>query len=297
MRPRRGRYLTAVRYLLIEHARNRLAIVLLIAFVPIWYLLVSSIIPSDPVDFRFRVTGNFIRVDGRELSLLTTGLNALTLIVGFVIFTSTRRGMRFDHRLVLSGYPQWIVIGAKVTSLAVVASLVSLYTSGVLLFFWRPQSLPFVIVSYAGAALAYGSLGLFLGVLLRGELEGFFLVIMVSLIDTFIQNPIGNPAANKDFVQLLPTYASTQLYVTGGFSDLVPLRSLPLCSPGQSPSPSADCSYSGSAPASRGRREPARHQVLSPACLRNPQPRRRKQGQVDPAACDDQVDGALAAIR
>lgn len=228
VRPRRGRYLTAVRYLLIEHARNRLAIVLLIAFVPIWYLLVSSIIPSDPVDFRFRVTGNFIRVDGRELSLLTTGLNALTLIVGFVIFTSTRRGMRFDHRLVLSGYPQWIVIGAKVTSLAVVASLVSLYTSGVLLFFWRPQSVPLVIVSYAGAALAYGSLGLFLGVLLRGELEGFFLVIMVSLIDTFIQNPIGNPAANKDFVRLLPTYASTQLYVTGGFSDLVPLRFIAL---------------------------------------------------------------------
>ena len=79
-----------------------------------------------------------------------------------------------------------------------------------------------MVVSYAAAALAYGSLGLFLGVLLRGELEGFFLVIMVSLIDTFIQNPIGNPAANKDFVQALPTYASTQLYVAGGFSDLVP---------------------------------------------------------------------------
>ena len=228
MRSPGGRYLTAVRYLLIEQARNRLAIVLLIAFVPIWYLLVSSIIPGDSVDFRFRVTGNFIRVDGRELSLLTTGLNALTLIVGFVIFTSTRRGMRFDHRLVLSGYPQWIVVLAKVTSLAVVAILVSLYTSGILLLFWKPQSLVLVAVSYAGAALAYGSLGLFLGVLLRGELEGFFLVIMVSLIDTFIQNPIGNPAANKDFVELLPTFASTQLYVTGGFSDLVPWRFIAL---------------------------------------------------------------------
>ncbi len=227
MKPRRSRYLTAARYLLIEHARNRLAIVLLVAFVPIWYLLVSSLVPGSPVDFRFRVTGHFIRVDGRELSLLTTGLNALTLIVGFVIFTSTRRGMRFDHRLVLSGYPQVIVILAKVTSLAVVAILVSLYTSIVLLFFWRPQSFPLVVVSYAGAALAYGSLGLFLGVLLRGELEGFFL-IMVSLIDTFIQNPIGNPAANKDFVEALPTYASTQLYVAGGFSDLVPRQFIAL---------------------------------------------------------------------
>jgi len=222
VKPRHGRYRTAVRYLLIEHGRNRLAIVLLIAFVPIWYLLISSVIPSGSVDFRFRVTGHFIHVDGRQLSLLTAGLNALTLIVGFVIFTSTRRGMRFDHRLVLSGYPQWIVIAAKVTSVTVVALAVAVYTSVILLIFWGPQSVPLVVVSYAAAALAYGSLGLFLGVLLRGELEGFFLVIMVSLIDTFIQNPIGNPAANKDFVQALPTYASTQLYVAGGFSDLVP---------------------------------------------------------------------------
>jgi ABC-2 type transport system permease protein len=224
VRRRPSRYLTAAHYLLIEQARNRLAIVLLIAFVPLWYFLVWSIVPSGPVDFRFRLTEHFIRVDGRELSLLTTGLNALTLIVGFIIFTATRRGMRFDHRLVLSGYPQWVVIAAKLTSLAVVALVVSLYTSGILLIFWQPQSLPIVVVSYAGAALAYGSLGLFLGVLLRGELEGFFLVIMVSLIDTFIQNPIGNPAANRDFVEALPTYAATQLYVAGGFGDLVPWR-------------------------------------------------------------------------
>ena len=68
----------------------------------------------------------------------------------------------------------------------------------------------------------HGSLGILLGVLVRGELEGFFVIIMVSLIDTGIQNPIGNPAANKDFVMGFPAFAPTQLAVAGGFTHVLP---------------------------------------------------------------------------
>ncbi len=215
-----------MRYLLIEQSHNRLALILLIVFVPFWYYLVNAIAPSGPADFRFRVIGQFIKVDGLELSLLTAGLNAITLVAGFVIFTSTRRAMRFDHRLILSGYPQPILIIAKLTTVVVVAVIVSLYATGVLLIFWQPRSAPLVFLSFACATLAYGALGLFLGVLLRSDLEGFFVIIMTSLIDTFIQNPIGNPAANKDFVELFPSFGPTQLYVAGGFTQLIPWRYL-----------------------------------------------------------------------
>lgn len=222
------RYLTATRYALHEQARNRMAFILLIAFVPIWYYIVGLFTVIDaPIDFKFRVTGAFLHVDSHNLTLLTAGLNAITLIVGFMLFTSTRKNTQFDHRLVLNGYPQPLLILAKLTSLLVVAATVSLYASGLLVAFWQPISLPLVWLGFFCAALCYGGLGLLLGVLLRGELEGFFLIIMLSMIDTFIQNPIGNPAANQSFIVWFPAFAPTQISVAGGFTHLVPWNYVP----------------------------------------------------------------------
>ena len=77
------RYLTATRYALLEQAKNRMAIILLIAFIPIWYYLVGLFTVVDtPIDFKFRVTGTFLQVSSHNLTLLTAGLNAITLIVG-----------------------------------------------------------------------------------------------------------------------------------------------------------------------------------------------------------------------
>src|SRR2546421_6558778 len=44
-----------------------------------------------------------------------------------------------------------------------------------------------------------------------GDLEGFFLIIMLSLVDTFLQNPIGNPAANRAVVEYFPSYLPMQI--------------------------------------------------------------------------------------
>ena len=216
------RYLTATRYALSEQVRNRMALLLLVIFVPTWDYLFWLVITDDPLGFLVRATNVFIQVSGRDLSLLTAGLYAITLIVGFMLFTSTRRNTQFDRRLVLCGYPQLQLILAKSTALFAVAVMVSLYTSVVLLAFWRPASLPLVWLGFLCAALIYGTLGLLLGVLVRGELEGFFLIIMVSLIDTSLQNPLGNPLANQDFLRWFPSYAPMKFVVAGAFNQGIP---------------------------------------------------------------------------
>ena len=50
----RGPWFTALRYALIEQARNRLAFGLLLLFVPLWYALLGGLVPSDALPFRFR---------------------------------------------------------------------------------------------------------------------------------------------------------------------------------------------------------------------------------------------------
>ncbi|GAC1350368.1 MAG: hypothetical protein NVS4B7_18780 [Ktedonobacteraceae bacterium] len=217
-----GRYLVATRYALFEQGRNRTALLLLIAFVPIWYYFFWLIVPADPLSFRFRASDVFLQVNGRELSLLSAGLNTITLIVGFMFFTSTRKNLQFDRRLVLSSYPQPLLMLAKLTALVVVSLVISFYASIVLFAFWHPGSLPMVWLGFFCSALCYGALGLLLGVLVRGELEGFFLIIMISLIDTSFQNPLGNPVANQPFLRWFPSYAPMQLSVAGGFAQQIP---------------------------------------------------------------------------
>lgn len=73
-----------------------------------------------------------------------------------------------------------------------------------------------------GAALIYGALGLLLGTLISSELAGFFLIIMVSLMDTVLQAPVENPLANKDFLAAFPTYGPMQVAVSGGFGHGIP---------------------------------------------------------------------------
>ena len=84
-----------------------------------------------------------------------------------------------------------------------------------LLAFWRPSALWAVAVAFILATASYAALGLLIGVLVRGDLEGFFLIIMTALLDTFLENPVDNPLANKPILEFFPTYGPTQLAAAG----------------------------------------------------------------------------------
>ena len=45
---------------------------------------------------------------------------------------------------------------------------------------------------------------------------------MLSLIDTFVQNPLSNPAANQEIVKGFPAFAPMQVDVAGGFTAVTP---------------------------------------------------------------------------
>lgn len=215
-------FTTATRYALIEQARNRFAIILLLVFVPIWDWFFGATITDMPVAFKLQSTGALLLVNGRDVTVLTSGFNALTLVVAFMIFTAARRNAAFDRRLVLAGLPRPVAMAAKVVAIVVVAALVSLYATLVIELFWHPASLGAVWLGYLLDGLIYGALGLLLGVLVTSELAGFFLIIMVSLLDTTLQVPVENPLANKNFLAGFPSYGPMQVAVSGGFGHGIP---------------------------------------------------------------------------
>jgi hypothetical protein len=207
----------AIRLSLAGQVRNRLAWVLLVVFVPVWYLLIGSMIPHAGTGFRLRATGATLVVDAHDLTLITAGLSAITLITGFVVFAAVRRSAPFDRRLVLSGYRPAALIAAKTSAALVQAGAVGAYAAIILLFFWRPAAVWSIAVTFMLAAATYAAFGLLIGVVVRGDLEGFFLIIMISMLDTFLENPVDNPLANKPLLEFFPSYAPTQFAAAGAF--------------------------------------------------------------------------------
>ncbi|SES06822.1 hypothetical protein SAMN05216188_1219 [Lentzea xinjiangensis] len=202
-----------------QHCRNRLALALVVFFIPSWTGLVCAIIPAEPIGFHSWVLDSVLRVDANELAMITGGINAVTLIVGFMMFASVRRSGDFDQRLVLAGYPRWCLLLAKAVALLLVSALVAVYAGVVMTVFWDPVQPWLLGFGLFVGGLTYGGLGIVLGLVLSSELAGMFVIIMISLVDAMVQNPITNPSSDLDFMRYLLAYGAMQAGAVAGFTD------------------------------------------------------------------------------
>lgn len=205
-----------MRFALVEQARNRLALIIVVVFVPVWTTLAFEVVTRIPVHFYVRPAARSVTMEGNVLTQITGALQALALIVGFMMFVATARSAPFDRRLVQAGYPRMCLALAKISSLVLVAAAVAAYATAWMHLFWRPQQQVFFAAGLFTGALIYGGIGVLLAAVLRSELAGMFLVIMISFIDLLLQNPISNPDADSAIVRYLPAYGAMQSAVAAG---------------------------------------------------------------------------------
>ncbi|WP_043493918.1 membrane protein [Streptomyces viridosporus] len=211
-------FVTAARFDLVEHARNRLAMVLVALFIPSWISLAHAVIPSTPVPFRLRATGRLLEPAGNQITQITGAINAVTLITGFMMFAVTFNGGRFDRRLAMAGYPRIHLVLAKTTSLTLASAAVAAYATAMIRTAWSPhQPLQLAAALFCGA-MTYGALGVIFGSLLRREVEGMFALVMTSLVDVGLQNPLAGGGAGSQVVRFLPTYGTMQAASAAGFT-------------------------------------------------------------------------------
>jgi ABC-2 type transport system permease protein len=213
--------LTALRLSLVEQAHNRFAGLLLLLYLPAWYAILYALTQHASIGFNLRAFHVFVATSQHRLALLTGMLNATTLIMGFVALSAVRRSAAVDRRLVLCGHSRAALILGRLAALGLGAVLVALYAVAVLAAFTAPRHPGIVAAGTFGAVLTYVAIGLVVGVVFPGDLEGFFFIIMLSLVDTFLQNPIGNPAANRMVVEFFPSYLPMQMVAGGALADRV----------------------------------------------------------------------------
>ncbi|MFI6689662.1 hypothetical protein [Streptomyces sp. NPDC050485] len=140
------------------------------------------------------------------------------MITGFMMFLATFKAGELDRRLVLAGYPRAQLLLAKIVALGLVAALLALYATVLLGLSWPVRQFWPLAASVYAAELVYGGIGIMLGALLRGELEGMFAVIMTSIVDLGLQSPALNPLANQPGLWALPMYGPMQVAIAAAFT-------------------------------------------------------------------------------
>ncbi|MFE2024332.1 hypothetical protein [Streptomyces hygroscopicus] len=211
-------FVTAARFDLVEHARNRFAMVLVALFIPSWISLAYAVIPSRHLTFKLRATGRLLAPAGNQITQITGAINAVTLITGFMMFAVTFSGGRFDRRLAMAGYPRFHLILAKTTSLTLASGTIAAYATAVICVAWSPrQPLQLAAALFCGA-MTYGALGVVFGSLLRREVEGMFALVMTSLVDVGLQSPLAGGGTGSAIVGFLPTYGTMQAATAAGFT-------------------------------------------------------------------------------
>lgn len=215
-----AQFRTTFRLSLVELRHNRFALALLLAYLPAWYGIIASL-TEGTVAFKLRAFGVTVIATQLRLGILTGMLNATTLIMGFVGVSVTRQSAAVDQRLVLCGHSRAALLAGRLTALGIAAAVVAVYATAVLLLFFTPRHFLTVAAGgFAGIAV-YVAIGIVAGVVLPGDLEALFFIIMLSIVDTFLQNPIGTAAANHQIVEFFPSYLPTQMVVAGALTSMV----------------------------------------------------------------------------
>jgi hypothetical protein len=243
LRDKARRISTAARLVLKDLLRRRIALVLLFVVPALFDAVVLATTTTRDVDVKLGslvddsvkltslralddlaavFTDDGTRtVDERRLSLVFLGGAAVSFLACFLAFNLVHKRRDVDARLVHAGYRAHEVLFAKVLVLLALVSLLAGYETAILWPWVVPKHVANVFGGLFFGGLIYGCLGMLVGSIVKGELEGIFAIVFLANVDAgWLQNPIYYAHSQRQaLIRALPGYGPVQLAVVGAFTD------------------------------------------------------------------------------
>jgi ABC-2 type transport system permease protein len=206
-----------------DNFRNRITILLLLIIPATFYIIAIYTTTEIPMLIRIASAPNepVILIKPKNLGLIYIGLAATGFIASFMALNIMQRNTLARKRLVLCGYKPFELGISKFFLVLSIVIVVGIYTAAMGLLLLEPKHIFGVIAGYILCGFVYGSYGLFIGAILKRELEGILLVVLLANLDIgWLQNPIFYAGSqNKLIIKLLPGFNPAQVSVISAFTD------------------------------------------------------------------------------
>ena len=219
-----NRIRTSARLTARDLVRNRVAMAVLVVIPLVFFATVAATTGTRDIVFELATGGRrLLTVSERELSLLFIGMVSVSGLSAFLAFVLVLRPLGADRRLAFEGYRPADLLSAKVSVLLGVAVAVAVYVTALLFVLSRPSRGAIgVFLGFLTTSLVYGTFGMLVGAVVRRELEGILLILLLVNIDAgWLQSPVFYAhARNQALIRVLPGFHPAQIAMLSAFTTL-----------------------------------------------------------------------------
>ena len=203
--------------------RRRIVLILL-AVIPAVFLSIVEFTTSERVlTFRLASLDNevFIDISEKGISFLFLAVASAGFLVSFLALNLIRKNSDTNQRLVICGYHPIELLISNLLSLFLMIILISVYVGLLTNIFFSINHLPMFIFGLVLIGFVYGCYGLAVGSMIKGELEGILLIVLLVNIDAgWLQNPLFYAEAqHQEIIRYLPAYFPSQTAIISAFTN------------------------------------------------------------------------------
>ena len=203
--------------------RQKIVMVLLL-IIPAFFLSIVALTASErllPFQLASLKDDVFINISEKGISIVFFAVASTGFLVSFLALNLIQKNNEVNRRLVVCGYSPIELLISFLLTLFIVIVLIAVYVGLLTNAFYHIEHLIRFISGLILIGFVYGSYGLVIGSLIKAELEGILMVVLLVNIDVgWLQNPLFYAEAqNQIIIKFLPAYFPSQTAIITAVTD------------------------------------------------------------------------------
>lgn len=199
-------------------------VLLLILLIPLFFLVIVELTASEnihPIKFLSLDQPEFIYLPERQISLAYYSIATCGFLVAFLALYLVQQNRWVNKRLIMCGYHPTELLMSTLVVLVIIMAVIAVYVGCLACLFHEFDNMTGFISGLMLIGFVYGCYGLFIGSLLKKELEGILAIVLLVNIDVgWLQNPVFfTQSENKEFTQFLPGHYPAQSTIIRAFTE------------------------------------------------------------------------------
>jgi len=218
-----NKVITGLSMILRMLVRQKIVIILLL-IIPAFFLTIVEFTTSDrmlPFQLASLNDDVFINISEKGISFIFFAVASSGFLVSFLALNLIQKNNTVNRRLIICGYHPIELLISILLALFLVVALIAIYVGILTNAFYTIDNLGRFILSLVLIGFVYGSYGLAIGSLVKAELEGILLIVLLVNIDVgWLQNPLFYAEAqNQIIIKFLPAYFPSQTAIITAVTD------------------------------------------------------------------------------
>lgn len=220
---KKGRITIGIYMIMRMMVRHRIVFVLMVV-IPFVFLSVVEATTSERIlPFRLASLEDevWVEITEKGTSFIFFAVASAGFLLSFFALNVVQKNWEVNRRLIICGYHPAQLLMSILFSLILMVVGVAFYIALLTMGFHPIEHFWLFLFGLIQIGLVYGAYGLLVGSLIKGELEGILLIVLLVNIDVgWLQNPLFyEEAQNQALIRYLPAYYPSQTSIIAAHTD------------------------------------------------------------------------------